>query len=179
MHLSLNDRSAAHHEIAFDMRELRDCFGAFYTGVTVVTTTDPQGGFHGTTVNSFSSLSLDPPLALWSQRRASSTFPVFSVAKHFIVNILADDQLDMSSRFASGRPDKFSDLEVSAGLGGVPILPNCSAYLQCSAETNYPGGDHVIFIGRVERIETTGRPPLLFGGGRYQVARPLSASAPN
>lgn len=161
----------------FGMRELRDCFGSFYTGVTVVTTTGDDGRLHGATINSFSSLSLDPPLVLWSQRRGSSTFPIFSAAKYFAINILAEDQIEISRIFASGRPDKFAEVETRRGLGGIPIILGCSAYLQCSNEIDYPGGDHVIFVGRVEQIETAGRPPLLFGAGRYLTSRPLHSSA--
>jgi Conserved protein/domain typically associated with flavoprotein oxygenases, DIM6/NTAB family, COG1853 len=161
----------------FGTRELRDCFGAFYTGVAVVTTVGTDGRLYGATINSFSSLSLSPPLILWSQRRQSSTFPIFSAARYFAINILAEDQVETSRVFASGHPDKFAGFDVKKGLGDVPILPGCSACLQCSNETSYPGGDHVIFVGRVERIETTGRPPLIFGGGRYLSSQPLRTHA--
>lgn len=161
---------------AFDMRELRDCFGAFYTGVTVVTTRDDAGRFYGTTVNSFSSLSLDPPLILWSQRRVAATFPVFGAARYFAVNILSEDQVEISRIFSSSSPDRFAGVKTQPGLGGVPLILGCSAYLQCSRETSYPGGDHEIFVGRVEQIETMKRAPLLFGAGSYRTSQPLQAS---
>ncbi|MCD2173659.1 flavin reductase family protein [Rhizobium sp. C4] len=177
MSIPLIDTAETSPRASFDMRELRDCFGAFYTGVTVVTTRDDEGRIYGTTVNSFSSLSLDPPLILWSQRRVSSTFPIFSAARYFAVNILAEDQVEISQAFSSTRPDKFAGIRTQPGLGGAPLILGCSAYLQCSNEMSYPGGDHEIFVGRVEQIETMQRPPLIFGAGRYRTSQLLQAGA--
>lgn len=156
----------------FSPRELRDCFGTFVTGVTVVTTVDTQGRWYGVTVNSFSSVSIDPPLILWSQQLSAPSHPVFRSAQRFAVNILAEDQMEVSSRFAGGRPDKFSDVEIIDGLGGVPLIAGCSAHLECSSEATYPGGDHTVFLGRVESIRRTHRPPLAFGGGKYMRVHP-------
>jgi flavin reductase (DIM6/NTAB) family NADH-FMN oxidoreductase RutF/DNA-binding IclR family transcriptional regulator len=157
---------------AFDARELRQVLGSFVTGVTVITTLDADGRPHGLTANSFSSVSLDPPLILWSQSLTAPSHPVFRDAERFVVNILADDQVDISNKFARGGADKFAGCEVEAGLGGVPLIRGSAAHLECRRIQSFPGGDHVVFLGQVERIERTGRQPLVFGGGRYLVAQP-------
>lgn len=156
----------------FDARELRQVLGSFVTGVTVITTVDAQGKPHGLTVNSFSSVSLDPPLVLWSQSRAAPSHPVFEQSERFAVNILADDQVEISNRFARASADKFAGTSVVAGLGGVPLIEGCSAHLECRRVQSHPGGDHVVFVGEVERIARHPRQPLVFGGGRYLVAQP-------
>ena len=156
----------------FDARALRQVLGAFVTGVTVITTIDAQGRPQGLTANSFSSVSLDPPLILWSQSLTAPSHPVFRDAERFVVNILADDQVEVSNRFARGSTDKFAGCPTVPGLGGVPLIEGCAAYLECRRMDSFPGGDHVVFLGQVERIERTGRQPLVFGGGRYLVAQP-------
>ena len=171
--------------VAFDPRELRQVLGSFVTGVTVITTVDAQGKPHGLTVNSFSSVSLDPPLILWSQSLSAPSHPVFRDAERFVVNILADDQVAISNQFARGKDDKFAGMAVDQGLGGVPLIRGSAAYLECRRMDCFRGGDHMVFLGQVERIERTGRQPLVFGGGRYLVAQPhdlgalLTESGPN
>jgi flavin reductase (DIM6/NTAB) family NADH-FMN oxidoreductase RutF/DNA-binding IclR family transcriptional regulator len=170
---------------AFDARELRQVLGSFVTGVTVITTVDAQGKPHGLTVNSFSSVSLDPPLILWSQSLTAPSHPVFRDAERFVVNILADDQVQISNQFARARDDKFAGCEIDTGIGGVPLIRGSAAYLECRRMDSFRGGDHMVFLGQVERIERTGRHPLVFGGGRYLVAQAhdlgsvLSDSGPN
>lgn len=156
----------------FEARELRQVLGAFVTGVTVITALDENGKPHGLTANSFSSVSLDPLLILWSQSLTAPSHPLFRDAERFVVNILADDQVDVSNRFARGGVDKFAGMQTLPGLGGVPLLTGCTAYLECRRINSFPGGDHVVFLGEVERIERSGRPALVFGGGRYLVAQP-------
>jgi flavin reductase (DIM6/NTAB) family NADH-FMN oxidoreductase RutF/DNA-binding IclR family transcriptional regulator len=155
----------------FDSRELRQALGSFVTGVTVITTVDKAGNAYGLTANSFSSVSLDPPLVLWSQSLTAPSHPVFRDAERFAVNILADDQVDISNLFARGGQDKFCGIAVRSGLGGIPLIDGCSAYLECKRVTNYPGGDHAVFLGHVERIDRTSRRPLVFGSGKYMVAQ--------
>jgi flavin reductase (DIM6/NTAB) family NADH-FMN oxidoreductase RutF/DNA-binding IclR family transcriptional regulator len=162
----------------FDSRELRQVLGAFVTGVTVITALDDNGKPHGLTANSFTSVSLDPPLILWSQSLAAPSHPVFREADRFVVNILADDQVEVSKRFARGGGDKFAGCQTSPGLGGVPLIVGCAAYLECRRMDSFPGGDHVVFLGRVERTERTGRQPLVFGGGRYLIAQPHDIGLP-
>jgi flavin reductase (DIM6/NTAB) family NADH-FMN oxidoreductase RutF/DNA-binding IclR family transcriptional regulator len=161
----------------FDARALRQVLGAFVTGVTVITTIDGQGRPHGLTANSFSSVSLDPPLILWSQSLTAPSHPVFRESERFVVNILADDQVEVSNRFARGGADKFSGCQTAPGLGGVPLIDGCAAWLECRRIDSFPGGDHVVFLGQVERIERSGLQPLVFGGGRYLVAQPHDFSA--
>lgn len=156
----------------FDAQDLRKVLGSFVTGVTVITTRDRAGAAHGLTVNSFSSVSLDPPLILWSQALAAPSHPVFMEADRFVVNILADDQVDTSNRFARSGVDKFADTAVESGIGDIPMIQGCAAHLECRRVHSYPGGDHVVFIGEVERIWRHSREPLVFGGGRYLVAQP-------
>lgn len=154
----------------FEQRQLRDVLGTFITGVTVVTTRDAAGTAHGVTANSFSSVSLDPPLVLWSQSLTSKSCAAFQSSEHFAVNILADDQIAISNHFAKSRDDKFNGIAHTTGLGGVPVLDGVSAHLECVKVASYPGGDHVVYIGRVERISHSTRTALAFGGGKYMVA---------
>jgi flavin reductase (DIM6/NTAB) family NADH-FMN oxidoreductase RutF len=121
----------------------------------------------GMTVNSFNSVSLDPPLVLWSLDRKTNCFDDFVDAETFAVHVLAAEQQDLSQRFASVGKDRFHDLECSQGLSSIPILPHCSAYFECTSEHLYEGGDHVILVGRVINFVDNQLPPLLFYRGQY------------
>ena len=139
------------------------------TGVTIVTTLDERGSPVGITANSFSSVSLDPPLVLWSQALAAKSFAAFRDAERFTINILAAEQADVSQRFARSGADKFLGTQVRSGMGGLPIIEGAAAFLECRKVATYPGGDHVVFVGEVENFEHTDLKPLAFGGGRYVV----------
>ncbi|MDQ0315264.1 flavin reductase [Amorphus orientalis] len=153
-----------------DPRALRRTLGQFATGVTVITAMDPQDGtVVGMTANSFSSVSLDPPLILWSIVREAKSLPVFMRATHFAVNVLSKEQLDQSNRFARPGADKFEDIEWSSGLGGAPVLPGTAAVFECARHVEHDGGDHLIMIGRVERFARYDREGLVFARGRYGV----------
>lgn len=152
---------------SFDKRQLRDVFGTFTTGVTIVTTRTADGKAHGVTANSFSSVSLDPPLVLWCQALTSSSHSSFSESEHFVVNILAEDQVDVSNKFAKSHENKFAGIDHHDGLGGAPVIRGSAAHLECVKVAAYPGGDHVVYIGRVERVGRSSRRPLAFGSGRY------------
>ena len=154
----------------FDARQLRNALGTFVTGVTIVTTRDREGVARGVTANSFSSVSLDPPLVLWSQSLASTNYPAFHESDHFVVNILADDQVAISNHFAKSREDKFEGIAHSDGIGRTPVLSGTAAHFECVKVAEYPGGDHVVYLGRVERFMQSHRPPLAFGSGRYMLA---------
>jgi flavin reductase (DIM6/NTAB) family NADH-FMN oxidoreductase RutF/DNA-binding MarR family transcriptional regulator len=154
----------------FDTREFRSALGAFATGVTLVTTRNDSGEPVGLTANSFNSVSLDPPLVLWSLARRSSNLTAFSRAQHWAVHILASDQETLSSRFGSRGTDKFRGLEIDCGVGDVPLLRGCTARFQCRTAFQYDGGDHIIFVGEVLTFDRSDLPPLLFHGGRYAVA---------
>ena len=152
----------------FDGRMLRDALGEFATGVAVVTARSGTGQPAGVTINSFASVSLDPPLVLWSLGLKSPSLAVFESCSHYVVNILAADQVEFSQRFSQSQSDRFAGIEVRAGVGGAPILPGCSAALECRNEIRYPGGDHLILVGYVEGFQRENRPPLVFHGGRYR-----------
>ena len=162
---------------AIDPGELRRCLGAFVTGVTVITALDDTGAAIGVTANSFNSVSLDPPLIVWSLRVNASSFPAYSRARRFVVNILSEDQVDISNRFARSGPDRFAAIAVTPGIDSVPLIDGCAAHLECRTEATYPGGDHLLFLGRVERIVGSARKPLAFGAGKYMVVHPYDNRA--
>ncbi|WP_205791198.1 flavin reductase family protein [Burkholderia sp. Ac-20353] len=154
---------------AVDPAQLRAAFGQFPTGVTVITTRAADGRKVGLTANSFSSLSLDPPLVLWSLRKAAPSCADFVASTHFAINILAHDQIDLSRRFATPHADKFDGvLHVASGAGGVPCLEGASARFVCRNVSQYEGGDHLIFIGRIEQFDAFGKAPLVFHAGQYR-----------
>ena len=148
--------------------ELRLALGRFVTGVTIVTCRDAHGQPIGLTANSFNALSLDPPLVLWSLRQASGTIAAFTQASHFAVNVLAADQVDLSRRFARPSSAKFDAGEWTDGQGGAPLLAGCVAVFECRRRSHHPAGDHVLFIGEVERIGGSASTPLVYHGGHYR-----------
>ncbi|MFA7429586.1 MAG: flavin reductase family protein [Rhodospirillaceae bacterium] len=152
---------------ALDLRAFRTALGGFATGVGVVTARDTGGRPVGMTINSFSSVSLDPPLVLWSIGRTSPSFAVFTTAKHWAVNVLAEDQEALSNTFARPAPDKFEGVDWAPGMAGAPLLAGTVARFECRTEHLYDGGDHIILVGRVEAFDHAGGKPLLFTGGRY------------
>lgn len=152
-----------------DPRAFRDALGCFATGITVVTTLCPDGHHVGVTVNSFSSVSLDPPLVLFSLGRASHAFDFFVNGPAFAVNILADDQEFLSGRFSRrDLQDRWEGVGVERWDTGVPILTGCLANIECDREAVHDGGDHAIIVGRVRRLvsRVEGK-PLLYFRGRY------------
>jgi len=154
-------------------RALRDALGTFATGVTVVTTRDEEGRPIGLTVNSFNTVSLEPPLVLWSLSLASPSLGSFRAASHFAVNVLSAGQQAVSERFARRGADKFAGVDWQPGLGAVPLLPDCCAVLECRNTLQHAGGDHLIFIGRIERFSRSEAMPLLYHAGRYRQLREL------
>ncbi len=154
----------------FDPRDFRQALGAFATGVTIVTACAEDGTLVGITANSFNSVSLDPPMVLWSLARNARSLPVFERASHWNVHVLANDQEAMSNRFARAGEDKFSGLELDPCASGAPLIPGCSARFQCRTAFQYEGGDHVIFVGEVIDYDRTPSPPLLYVTGGYALA---------
>ena len=159
-----------------DPRELRRALGRFATGVTIVTTCSEDGQLDGLTANSFSSVSLDPPLVLWSLSRTARSLPSFLAARWFAVNVLGSHQHGLSARFARTAADKFAGLAYTAGLGGCPVLDDGLAHFECSVFNRVDAGDHVIFLGRVERMTHRDGEPLLYSGGQYCVPTALQAA---
>jgi 4-hydroxyphenylacetate 3-hydroxylase, reductase component len=145
----------------------RTALGRFVTGVTVVTTRDADGEPVGLTANSFNSVSLDPPLVLWSLARRSRSLAAFESASHFAVNVLSIEQKAISDRFARPSDDRFDGVDWFPGAGGAPVLKGCAAVFECLSEQRYEGGDHVIFLGRVERFDHENRVPLAYHAGGY------------
>ncbi len=158
----------------FSPQEFRGALGMFATGVTIVTARTAQGQVIGLTANSFNSVSLTPPLVLWSLARAAASLAVFSTGSHYAINILAADQKALAERFASRGADRFSGVAFDEGAGGAPLLHGAAASFECFNRSRYEEGDHVIFVGEVERCRArAGASPLLFHGGRYFTEHPL------
>lgn len=154
--------------MTFDSRALRETLGLFVTGVTIITTKGTDGLPVGITANSFNSVSLDPPLVLWSVGKASRSLPHFEASAHYAVHILRDDQAELSKRFARSAQNKFDHLKTEDGLGGAPLLPDCAARLECSLYGQHPAGDHTIFVAKIDRMESDASArPLVYHGGRY------------
>lgn len=153
-----------------DRRDFRRALGQFATGVTVVTARTSDGRKVGVTVNSFSSVSLEPPLVLWSLSRQAPSFADFTHATHFAVNVLAGNQHHLSRQFSTPLPDKFSGVEFAEGPAGVPLLSGVNAHFVCRNVRQYDGGDHVIFLGEVEDYKYSDGEPLVFHSGRYRLA---------
>ena len=148
---------------------LRAALGRFATGVTIIGCRAADGSPVGLTANSFSALSLQPPLILWSLRRVSPNLEAFLAAPHFAVNVLAESQVELSRRFASPLPDKFAEGQWSAGQGGAPVLAGCAAVFECAQVSNQAAGDHVLFIGEVQRVSEAPLTPLVFQSGHYRM----------
>ncbi|MGE3691903.1 MAG: flavin reductase family protein [Novosphingobium sp.] len=162
----------------FDSGEFRRTMGLFTTGVTIVTARAANGEPIGVTANSFSSVSLDPPLVLWSLAKSARSLDVFTSAEYFAIHILSAGQDDLSNRFASRGEDKFAGLEVAEGLADTPLLGDCSARMQCRTVHRYEGGDHIIFVGEVVDLVSSDVTPLVFQAGKYALAARKASSEP-
>lgn len=146
----------------------------FATGVTIVTARAADGVLVGLTANSFNSVSLDPPLVLWSLARAAASMGVFATGSHYAINVLAADQKDLAERFASKTVDRWAGVAYSEGVGGAPLLAGAAATFECFNRSRYEEGDHVIFVGEVEQCaHRDGASPLLYHGGKFYTEHPL------
>ena len=146
----------------------------FATGVTIVTARGPDGELIGLTASSFNSVSLAPPLVLWSLAQAAGSMAALSTGSHYAINILAADQKDLAERFSSKRADRWLDVAWSPGAAGSPLLAGAVATFECFNRSRYEEGDHVIFVGEVERCaHRVGAAPLLFHGGKFYTEHPL------
>lgn len=152
-----------------DARAFRRALGNFATGVTIVTAQSQDGVKVGVTASSFNSLSIEPPLILWSCIKNSKSSNVFRSASHFAVNVLASDQVEISNNFARQQIDKFENVSWDEGAGGAPLLSGCAGRFQCETHQTLDGGDHWLFIGKVVAFDDVGRPPLCFHQGSYSV----------
>lgn len=150
-----------------DLQEFKRALSCFATGVAIATTLDSDGCKVGMTISSFNSVSLDPPLVLWSIANDANSFSVFTEATYFAVNVLAIHQDHLSSQFAQKGGDKFRGLECRSGIHGVPVLPEYAACFECSTENIFDGGDHKIIVGRVLKLDDRESDPLIFYRGRF------------
>jgi flavin reductase (DIM6/NTAB) family NADH-FMN oxidoreductase RutF len=151
-----------------DKNELRRVMGHFATGVTVITTLSKEGKMHGLTANAVSSLSLVPPLLIICVDKKAESYASFEDSGVFTVNILAEDQEDLSRRFAVSGGEKFEGVAYRRGANGAPILHDIVAHLECKLYATFDGGDHTIYLGQVEEAETRELKPLLFFRGGYR-----------
>ena len=152
---------------SIDPRDFRNALGSYATGVTVITAATPDGKQAGLTCNSFASVSLNPPLVLWSLVIYSPSMSIFQNASHFAVNVLGASQQALAMQFATRAEDKFAGLSWEPGLGNAPVLADAVATFQCRSADRYYGGDHVIFLGAVEAYAYNRAEPLLFACGNF------------
>ena len=160
-----NELASDHSPI--DPRDFRQALGSYATGVTIITAAGADNKPYGLTCNSFTSVSLNPPLVLWSLLLYSSSLSVFQDANHFAVNVLGVSQQALADKFAKSSDDKFIGVDWRPGLGNAPLLTESIANFQCRSVNRYYGGDHVIFLGAVEAYSYTHKAPLLFARGGY------------
>lgn len=163
----MHTRSARALSREFDTPHFRHALSQFATGVTIITTRLSDGTLLGLTASSFNSVSLDPPLVLWSLGKHASSMEAFSGNSHYVINVLALDQAALAERFSKRIKNRFEGVEYELSRTGHPILKGVSAWFECHNRSRYPEGDHVIFVGEVERCEAHPRPALVFHGGRF------------
>ncbi len=161
----------------FSPRDLRDALSTFATGVTIVTAQDAESNPIGMTASSFNSVSMDPPLILWSVTKTALSASAFKAAPHFAIHVLATDQTDLANRFARSGEDKFSGAEYRLDDNDVPCIEGCATRFDCRSWATYEGGDHWIIVGEVVAIERAKKEGLVFGGGAYATASPLTVLA--
>jgi flavin reductase (DIM6/NTAB) family NADH-FMN oxidoreductase RutF len=164
----MNTRSPRASTRGFDSAHFRQALSQFATGVTVITTRLADGSFRGLTASSFNSVSLEPPLVLWSLGNSANSLPIFSGNSHYVVNVLSAGQQELARRF-SRRTDNnpFEGIEYELSRTGQPILKGVSAWFECHNRSRYPEGDHVIFVGEVEECALEPQPALVFHGGQF------------
>lgn len=158
----------------FSDQDFRAALGMFATGVTIVTASTAEGELVGLTANSFNSVSLSPALVLWSLSRTAGSFEAFRKGRHYAINILSADQQALARRFSEKIPDRFSGVAWEQGLGGAPLISGAVAHFECANRSQYAEGDHMIFVGEVQRCaHVPGASPLLFHGGKFYTEHPL------
>ncbi|MDI1344969.1 MAG: flavin reductase family protein [Pseudolabrys sp.] len=162
--------------LPIDSYHFRNALGQFATGVTIITTMAADRCPVGVTANSFTSLSLDPPLILWNLRQTSRSFPMFENSSRFAINVLSETQSDIAMNFATRSFDRFQGVDWYEGAHGAPIIGGSLATFECAHVAKYPGGDHAIFVGRVLAFQAgSGRPLLFFEGSFRELPKTESA----
>jgi flavin reductase (DIM6/NTAB) family NADH-FMN oxidoreductase RutF len=157
----------------FTQRDFRDALAQFATGVTVICAPGPEGRFVGFTANSFNSVSLDPPLVVWSLSRAALGLAAFESAERYAINVLAHDQVELARRFSRPHADRFDGVAYRLGTAGAPLIDGCVAWFECRHHAQHAAGDHMLFIGEVETCARTKGRGLTFHHGRYATTHPL------
>ena len=158
----------------FSGGEFRTALGMFATGVTIVTARAANGALVGLTANSFNSVSLTPPLVLWSLARKATSMSAFRSGSHYAINILAAEQQELALQFAGPSADRFAGVRFTDGVCGAPLLEGAAASFECFNRSRYEEGDHIIFVGEVERCShRASASPLLFHGGKFYAEHPL------
>ena len=156
---------------SFSVLEFRAALGMFATGVTIVTARDASGAPIGLTANSFNSVSLEPPLVIWSLARRSRNLAIFEGATRYAVNVLAHDQIELARRFSRPHTDRFAGVPFRLGQADAPLIEGCAAWLECRHHALHPAGDHMLFIGEVVASAHRRLTPLVLHGGRYRVSQ--------
>lgn len=154
--------------MSVSQEEFRAALGRFASGVTVVTTVDKEGRWHGITVSAFCSVSLEPPLILICIDKTTGSHPAFEIDGAFVVNVLREDQARLSNHFASPAADKFDQIEYTKSDGGIPVLENALVNLECRLVYAHEGGDHTIFVGQIEKSKVADGKPLVYFYGDYR-----------
>jgi flavin reductase (DIM6/NTAB) family NADH-FMN oxidoreductase RutF len=163
----MNPHSPPASACDFDTRHFRRALSQFATGVTVITTRLADDTFLGLTASSFNSVSLNPPLVLWSLAHSARSLPVFSGNSHYVINVLAADQMELANHFARPSKNRFEGVDFELSRTGLPILKGVAAWFECHNRSRYPEGDHVIFVGEVECCDANPQPALVFHGGAF------------
>ncbi len=153
-------------------RQFRDALAQFATGVTVICVRRADGRYVGFTANSFNSVSLDPPLVVWSLHRQAENLAAFQSAQRYAINVLAGDQIELARRFSRPHADRFAGVPYRLGAADAPLIEGCVAWFECRHHAQQNAGDHVLFIGEVETCERTSGTALVFHHSRYSATRP-------
>ena len=165
--MTSHGRTAGDDRPAFDQRQFRDALAQFATGVTIVCTRAPNGRYVGFTANSFNSVSLDPPLILWTIARRSGSLAAFESAERYAVNVLSSEQADLARRFSRPHADRFAGVAHRLGWSDAPLVDGCVAWLECRHHARHAAGDHVVFVGEVVTVERARGHALVFHQGRF------------
>ena len=158
---------------AFDSRQFRDALGEFATGVTIICARAGDGRYVGLTANSFNSVSLDPPLVLWSLARRASSLPAFEAAERYSINVLSADQTDLARRFSRPHVDRFAGVRYRMGWADAPLIDGCAAWFECVHHGRQRAGDHMLFIGEVATCERAKGHGLVFHHGHFGSVVPV------
>jgi flavin reductase (DIM6/NTAB) family NADH-FMN oxidoreductase RutF len=158
---------------AFDSRQFRDAMAQFATGVTIICVRGTDDRYVGFTANSFNSVSLEPPLILWSLAWRSASLPAFEVAERYTVNVLGAGQAELARRFSRPHADRFAGVDFRMGWADAPLIHGCVAWLECRHHARHRAGDHVLFVGEVVTCERAAGRGLVFHHGRFAATEPL------